>query len=222
VSKIILIVAAHSDDEAIGCAGTMAKHVAAGDDVHVLFMTDGVSSRLDQKNDIDHRSSSAENASAVIGVKSIENLDFPDNKMDRVPLLDVTQAIERKVKALQPDAIYTHHIGDLNVDHQITHKAVITACRPQPASYVKEIYSFEVLSSTEWQSPGFLPFTPNVFVDISNYIDIKREALEAYSSEMREAPHSRNIDNIIRNAEVRGHAVGVAHAEAFTSLRELK
>lgn len=222
MSKVILIVAAHSDDEAIGCAGAMAKHVAVGDEVHVLFMTDGVSSRLNEKNDIDHRLSSAETASAIIGVTSIENLDFPDNQMDSIPLLNVTQAIEKKVEVVQPDVIYTHHIGDLNVDHQTTHKAVMTACRPQPASCVKEIYSFEVLSSTEWQSPGFLPFSPNVFVDISNFIEVKKKALETYAEEMRPSPHSRSISNVINHANVRGNTVGVDYAEAFMSIREIK
>jgi N-acetylglucosamine malate deacetylase 1 len=222
MSKIVLIVAAHSDDEALGCAGSMAKHVATGDKVHVLYMTDGVGSRQSNESNVDNRFSSAEKASKIIGVSTVENLDFPDNKMDSLPLLVVTQAVERKVKEIQPNVIYTHHIGDLNVDHQITHKAVMTACRPQPDGCVKEIYSFEVLSSTEWQTPGFLTFIPNVFVDISEYIDIKREVLEAYSTEMRMSPHSRNIENAIHNASLRGHAVGVGYAEAFISVREIK
>jgi N-acetylglucosamine malate deacetylase 1 len=220
--KVVLVVVAHSDDEALGCAGTMIKHVIAGDEVHVLFMTDGVGSRQSCESSIDDRLSSAEKASKIVGVSTMENLDFPDNQMDNIPLLDIVQAVERKVKAVQPDVIYTHHIGDLNVDHQVTHKAVMTACRPQPDLCVKEIYSFEVLSSTEWQAPGFLPFSPNVFVDISEYIDLKRKVLEAYSREMHAPPHSRSIENIIHHAGVRGHAVGTAYAEAFISLREVR
>lgn len=219
---IILIVAAHADDEALGCSGTIAKHVASGDKVHVLFMTDGVSARNLLSNEAAQRLKSAEKAAEILGVASMHNLSFPDNRMDTVPLLDVTQAVESKIAEIQPEIIYTHHVGDLNIDHQVTHKAVMTACRPQPDFCVKEIYAFEVLSSTEWQTPGLMPFTPNVFVDISEHIETKREVLEAYSEEMREARHSRSIDNVICHAGVRGNTVGVEYAEAFMSVREIK
>jgi LmbE family N-acetylglucosaminyl deacetylase len=222
LNKVVLVVAAHSDDEALGCAGTMAKHVGDGDEVHVLFMTDGVGSRQLHENSIGDRLSAAKNASKIIGVSTIKNLDFPDNKMDTVSLLDITKTVEQKIKEVQPHVIYTHHIGDLNVDHQVTHKAVMTACRPQPDSCVKEIYSFEVLSSTEWQTSGFLPFIPNVFVDISEYLDVKRKVLEAYGAEMRMPPHSRSVENIISYAGMRGHTVGTEYAEAFISIREVK
>jgi len=220
--KTVLIVAAHSDDEALGCAGTMAKHVAAGDQVHVLFMTDGVGSRNGAKSDVNDRISSAEKAANILGVISMQNLNFPDNKMDTVPLLGVTQAVESKITEIQPAIIYTHHVGDLNIDHHVTHKAVMTACRPQPDFCVKEIYAFEVLSSTEWQTPGIMLFSPNVFVDISEYMEIKRKVLDVYSYEMHDAPHSRSIENMICHASVRGHGVGVNYAEAFISLREIK
>lgn len=221
-NKIVLVIAAHSDDEALGCAGTIAKHIAVGDAVHVLFMTDGVGSRHGFNNEVEDRQASLEKAAEILQISSVQNLDFPDNKMDSIALLDVTQAIEKVILEIQPDTIYTHHIGDLNVDHQITHKAVLTACRPQPLFSVKEIYAFEVLSSTEWQTPGVLPFVPNVFIDISKYIKTKRKALEAYGDEMREPPHSRSIDNAINLAGVRGNAVGVKYAEAFVSVREIK
>jgi N-acetylglucosamine malate deacetylase 1 len=219
----ILIVAAHSDDEALGCAGTMAKHIASGDEVHTLFMTDGVSSRnsADFQGGIE-RLSNAELAAKIIGVSSMKNFDFPDNKMDQVALLEIVQPIESLIDQLQPDIIYTHHIGDLNIDHQITHKAVMTACRPQPGFCVKSIYTFEVLSSTEWQTNGYLQFMPNLLVDITQQIEIKRKVLEAYSQEMRSPPHSRSIDNVIRLNAVRGNSVGLDYAEAFISIRELR
>jgi len=222
MSNIVLVIAAHSDDEALGCAGTMAKHIAAGDKVHVLFMTDGVSSRNSGSSEASKRLSSAEKAAEIFGVDSMHNLNFPDNKMDTVPLLDVIQAIEKKVAEILPGIIYTQHIGDLNIDHQITHKAVMTACRPQPQFCVKEIYAFEVLSSTEWQPPSAHPFIPNVFVDISNHIEAKRKVLEIYSDEMREPPHSRSIENAINLSIFRGNTVGSAYAEAFICLRFIK
>ena len=222
MSKTVLVVAAHSDDEALGCSGTMAKHIALGDSVHVLFMTDGVSSRNVDGSEALERFSAAQQMVDILGVSSVLNLKFPDNKMDSVSLLDVTQSVEKRISEVEPEIIYTHHIGDLNVDHQVTHKAVMTACRPQPGFCVKEIYAFEVLSSTEWQTPGQLPFIPNVFVEITDYIEIKKQVLGAYSEEMRQSPHSRSIENAVRLNALRGNAVGVHYAEGFEVVRLLK
>ncbi len=223
MDKNVLVVAAHSDDEALGCAGTMAKHVAAGDKVHVIFMTNGVDSRNTASNsDIENRQAAARKSADILGVTSMEHFDFPDNKMDTVPLLDIVKSIENVINKLQPEIIYTHHIGDLNIDHQITHKVVMTACRPQPSFCVKEIYAFEVLSSTEWQTPGYLPFTPNVYIDVSNQIEIKRKSLEAYSDEMHNPPHSRSFDNMLNLSSFRGNSIGVNYAEAFILLRYIK
>jgi len=220
MSRNVLVIAAHSDDEALGCAGTMAKHVAAGDKMHVIFMTNGVGSRSATSiSDIEHRQAAAQKAADILGVTSMKHFDFPDNKMDTVPLLDIVKSIENAINELQPEIIYTHHIGDLNIDHQITHKSVMTACRPQPGFCVKAIYAFEVLSSTEWQTPGYLSFIPNVYIDISSYIEIKRKALEAYNEEIHQPPHSRSVDNSIRLNALRGNTIGVDYAEAFELIR---
>ena len=218
MNKTILVIAAHSDDEALGCSGVIARHVAEGDKVHLLFMTDGVSSRSGS-GDGEKRSTSAQGASKILKVSSFTNLNFPDNQMDSIPLLGIVKEVENKISELQPEIIYTHHIGDLNVDHQITHKAVVTACRPQPSFCVEEIYAFEVLSSTEWSAPGVEPFSPNVYIDITDYIDIKKQVLEVYSEEMRQPPHSRSIDNALRLNALRGNSVGMDYAEAFELIR---
>jgi LmbE family N-acetylglucosaminyl deacetylase len=217
----ILVISAHPDDESLGCSGTIAKHVDNGDNVHLLFMADGVSSRDLKVNDKDIRLASAHKVADILGVNSITSFGFPDNKMDVVPLLDIIKKIEKKIDEIHPEVIYTHHIGDLNIDHQITHKAVVTACRPQPNFCVKEIYVFEVLSSTEWQTPGVIPFSPDVFVDISDFINIKKQALESYNEEMCQSPHSRSIENALRLNALRGNAIGVNYAEAFKLIRKI-
>jgi|APSaa5957512535_1039671.scaffolds.fasta_scaffold27375_3 N-acetylglucosamine malate deacetylase 1 len=222
-NKKVLIVAAHPDDEVLGCGGTIAKHAECGDKVYVIFMTNGVDSRYNvSSKDINQRHQSAEKASKTLGVLSIKLFDFPDNKMDSIPLLDIVQSIEVEIDKFRPEIIYTHHIGDLNIDHQITHNAVMTACRPQPEFCVKEVYTFEVPSSTEWQAPQHLPFMPNMFVDISKQIEIKNIALAFYSDEMRPPPHSRSIKNILRINAYRGNSMGVDYAEAFMVNRILK
>lgn len=220
MNKKILVVAAHADDEALGCGGTIARHVAEGDHVCVVFMADGVASRaqVDQA-ELQRRNQARDAALDIQGVTHWHALDFPDNRMDSVPLLDVVQALEPIIEQVQPVRVYTHHNGDLNVDHRITHQAVMTACRPVPGSSVREILAFEVMSSTEWATPVVAPFVPNVFVDISDYLPKKLEALTAYDMEMRPAPHSRSVAHIEALALHRGNCVGLDAAEAFEMVR---
>lgn len=150
MNETILIVAAHTDDEALGCGGTIARHVADGDMAHAVFMADGVSSRPGAARDnLERRMAAAKQAHEILGLRRVEYLGLPDNRMDSLPLLDVVQALEAVVQAIAPQVIYTHHHGDLNIDHRSTHQAVMTACRPLSGSTIREIYSFEVLSSTE-------------------------------------------------------------------------
>lgn len=210
----ILVVAAHSDDEALGCAGTIAKHVDNGDNVFVVFMTDGVAARGSSAGS-NERYAASEAALSVLGVKKAFRFSFPDNQMDSVPLLSVVQQVETVVAEISPNIVYTHFAGDLNVDHQITHKAVMTACRPQSWCSVKEIYCFEVLSATEWSPRTSPSFIPNKVVDITAYWDQKIAALSAYKSEMRCFPHSRCLKSVEALANLRGCTHGVARAEAF-------
>jgi len=223
MTKTILVVAAHPDDEVLGCGGVIAKHVAAEDEVHLVFMADGVgarSSELDSEKRA--REAAMYSASRILGVSSTICLGFPDNRMDGLELLDIVQPLEDILRKLRPELVYTHHYGDLNIDHQLTHQAVMTACRPQPSFYVREILTFEVVSSTEWQSPTAMPFLPNVFVDISPYLDKKFEALKAYDMEIREEPHARSLGGVKALASFRGASVGVDAAEAFMMVRSLK
>ncbi len=217
MSKTILVVAAHTDDEAIGCGGTIARHVAEGDEVYAVFMADGVSSRSQaDANNLSQRQSAAEKAREILGIRENIYLGFPDNCMDSVHLIEVVKSLEPIINSLKPHTIYTHHHGDLNIDHRITHQAVMTACRPMPGSSVREIYAFEILSSTDWANPIMDPFLPNCYVDIGAYLPIKMQALHAYSDEMRMEPHSRSLKHIEYLAGHRGFTVGMQSAEAFS------
>jgi LmbE family N-acetylglucosaminyl deacetylase len=223
MKKKILVIAAHADDEVLGCGGTIAKHSASGDAVYALFMTDGVAARTIHSSDaVMERRTAAIEAAKILGLTESIQLDFPDNRMDSVPLLEIVKAVEGVVRRVQPDTVYTHHAGDLNIDHKITHQAAITACRPFPGSSVREIYAFEILSSTEWASPSPFCFLPTVYVDISDFVDIKKRALVAYSCEMHAAPHSRSIEHVCILGKHRGNCVGVAAAEAFEAIRIIK
>lgn len=223
MSKIVLVVAAHSDDEALGCGGTIARHVSEGDCVYAIFMADGVSSRI--QTDPHHflsRKAAAERAMEILGIQESFFLGLPDNRLDSLPLIDIIKHLEPIIGMLQPNIIYTHHYGDLNVDHRITHQAILTACRPTPGCSVQEIYAFEVMSSTEWATPIADPFVPNHYVDIYHQLNTKLDALQAYKLEMREAPHSRNIDHLVHLAHHRGNSVGMLAAEAFVTVRTLR
>jgi N-acetylglucosamine malate deacetylase 1 len=221
MSKSILVIAAHPDDEVLGCGGTINRHVDNGDKVNVLFMSDGVTSRNIKGTEQESRNQSAIEACSILGTQEPIFLDYPDNRMDSLALLDVVQSVETIINKKKPNVIYTHHSGDLNIDHRVTHQAVMTACRPQPNFFVNEIYSFEVLSSTEWQTQDTPPFVPNYFIDVTPYIDNKRKALTAYVSEMKPQPHSRSIENVLRLNAVRGNSVGLEYAEAFMVLRKI-
>jgi len=224
----ILVVAAHPDDEVIGCGGTIARHADAGDQVQVLIVAEGATSRQNNRNrgqvteELSVLAKAAKTAGAILGAQGVELLDLPDNRLDSLDRLDLIKQIENRVVRHQPQVVYLHHAGDVNVDHRRLHEAVVTACRPTPGQPVRRLLSFEVASSTEWQPPGSAPaFQPNWFVDISAQWPRKREALAAYASEMRPWPHARSLEALEHLARWRGAQVGVEAAEAFCLLREL-
>lgn len=223
MSKSVLVVAAHADDEALGCGGTIARHATSGDQVHVVFVADGVTSRLNAGGDeLARRQQATEQARNILGIRSTTFLGLPDNRLDSLPLLDIVQPLEAIVARLAPELVYTHHYGDLNVDHRQTHQAVMTACRPLPGTTVREILTFEVMSSTEWSGVGLAPFLPNLFVDIGAQLDTKMRALEAYGLEMRAPPHSRSLMHAQCLAQHHGCCVGVDAAEAFMVMRAIR
>ncbi|MAZ07755.1 MAG: GlcNAc-PI de-N-acetylase [Rickettsiales bacterium] len=216
----ILVIAAHPDDEVLGCGGTIAKMSKNGDKVYVMIISDGESSRKANKTTLNKkitlRKNACEASCKLLGTKKPEFENFPDNQLDKIPLLKITQAIEKKISKIRPSIIFTHHWGDLNIDHQRISKAVITACRPQKKNSVKTLLFFEVPSSSEWQITSKKNlFSPNWFHDISSTINLKLKALKLYKSELRKSPHPRSIIGIKSLAKWRGSVVGFKAAEAF-------
>ncbi|HEY7773175.1 MAG TPA: PIG-L deacetylase family protein [Marinagarivorans sp.] len=216
----VLCIAAHPDDEVLGCGGTLAWHCQRGDHVSVLFCADGVGARGAQ-SDLQARHAMALAALDTLGVKSVNFLDFEDNRLDQRPLLELIQAIEPVLDDFLPSVVYTHHAGDLNIDHRRVCEAVLTACRPLPGSSVKRLYAFEVASSTGWGGDALPRFTPQVFVDIKSTLAIKLAALQCYGEEMRDFPHARSVEALRALAHYRGSSVGLEAAEAFVVLRHL-
>ena len=228
--KKVVVVAAHPDDEVLGCGGTLARLAAEGVEVHVAFLADGIGSRYGttQRPDASHmsreqeeRRAAARQAAAVLGVSSVTFENFPDNQMDTVPLLSIVQSIESVIERLQPDTVFTHHAGDVNVDHRRIHEAITAACRPQPDNCVRNILCFEVPSSTEWQLPHSGPtFWPNLYIGLSEAdYQKKRAALECYVAELRPSPHPRSWSAIETKLHCRGAECGLSVSEAFMALR---
>ncbi|NIK12251.1 PIG-L deacetylase family protein [Alkalibacillus almallahensis] len=219
----VLVIAAHPDDEILGCGGTIVNHIRQGDKVHSVILAEGITSR-DPKRDREERydqlsqlAKDAERANQILGVHELILDQFPDNRMDQLDRLDIIKVIEQIVAQVKPDIVYTHHIGDVNIDHRRIHEAVITACRPIPGQHlVKQLLFFETVSSTEWMPPQSAPsFNPNWYVDISHSIETKLKALQSYTSEMRDWPHPRSIEGVRVLSEWRGSSIGIHHAEAF-------
>lgn len=220
----VLVMAAHPDDEVLGCGGTIAKLAASGRAVHVVLLADGETSRGDvDATAVAARRSAAQAACNILGCASVDVLQLPDNRLDAVALLDIVREVERFVSRFSPATVLTHHGGDVNVDHTVTHEAVLAACRPQPGHCVRELYFFEIPSSTEWRTPGgAAPFHPNHFVDISGTLDTKLRALDVYASELRAFPHPRSRQAVEALARWRGATVGVLAAEAFVVGRQIE
>ncbi|TLP38534.1 PIG-L deacetylase family protein [Arcobacter arenosus] len=226
MSKKILIVAAHPDDEVLGCFGTVSKLIKEGYEAYTLILGEGKTSRDEKrlvenkKDEIKILNNEIQKANDVIGIKKVFVETFPDNRFDSVDLLDIIKVISKVKEVVKPDIIFTHYEHDLNIDHQITYKAVITATRPMENECVKEIYSFEILSSTEWNYP--LSFSPDTYYDISDTIDLKIEAMKEYTSELCEYPHPRSLEGIELNAKYQGMRIGKRYVEAFKSVRVIK
>jgi len=222
----VLVVAAHPDDEVLGCGATMAKMAAGGDEVFLAILGEGVTSRYaareaaDQKLILELRKT-AEKVRGLLGAKKLYPFDFPDNRFDTVPLINIIKTIEGLIKEIEPQTVFTHHPSDLNIDHAITHRAVLTATRPLIGCPVKEIYAFEIPSSTEWSFGQFGSFQPDTFCNVESTLEMKIRAMGLYETERREFPHPRSPEALEAIAQRWGSVVGLRYAEAFETIRRL-
>lgn len=218
MTKNILAVVAHPDDEVLGCGGTLARHARRGDKVTVLIFTDGVGSRKPAQDgqEAREREKCARKAATILGVNELVLLDYPDNNLDSAWHLTIVREIESVINKINPAVIYTHHRGDVNIDHRLVHDAVVVACRPHPNHCVEELLFFEIPSSSEWMvGSSRSPFAPNWYVDVADTFALKLRALSAYGIELREFPHPRSLKAIEALAQWRGACAGVEAAEAF-------
>ena len=226
MTRRLLVVCAHPDDEVLGCGGTVARLVKEDFEAFTLILGEGVTSRYADRNkkfvekELSDLKRQALRANEILGVKEVFFESFPDNRFDSVDLLDIVKVVEKVKNEVKPEVILTHSRHDLNKDHRITYEAVLTATRPIAGETVRGIYSFEVLSSTEWNYP--YGFSPNLYFNIEDTLELKLEAMKAYSLELREFPHPRSIEGIKIKAKQRGMEAGLRYAEAFEVVRDVR
>ncbi len=225
-----MIVVAHPDDELLGLGASMHKLIREQQcKIHVVILGEGITSRAEirdtklwERELVVHRDN-IKNAQESIGYQSLSIYDFPDNRFDTVALLDIIKVIEKEKFNFKPNVIFTHHVGDLNIDHQRTFEAVITASRPLNTEIVKTIITFETPSGTEWRaSSDPRHFIPNMFVNISEEnLRAKINAMECYEFEKRQFPHPRSPESLRIFAQRWGITVGIELAEAFCVVRHI-
>lgn len=224
----VLVIAAHPDDEVLGVGATIARHVQKGDITECLILGEGQTSRFytresANKDLVDQLHKDTLLSAKELGYQGVHFANLPDNRFDHVDLLDIIKIVEDEIKVFQPNIIYTHYVGDLNIDHQLAFRAVLTATRPTNQYFVKEIYAFETLSSTEWNfSNDIKGFKPNVFIDVEEYFDKKVSAIKHYKTEINDFPHPRSIKAMEIQAQKWGSVVGKKYVEAFELIRKVE
>jgi LmbE family N-acetylglucosaminyl deacetylase len=218
----VLVIATHPDDEVLGCGGVMARHTAVGDHVSLLVVTRGIP-ELFSTEFIEQGRRELRQANELLGVTDIHFLDFPAPKLDTVPGYELATAINRKIQVLYPHTIYLPHHGDIHADHQAVYQATLVAARPIDGCPVRKLLCYETLSETEWASPvGDQAFIPTVFVDITDFLTLKLQAMACYRSQIKEFPHPRSLQTLEALARLRGATVGLPAAEAYKLVREVQ
>ncbi len=216
--KRVLVLSAHPDDETLGLGGTIAKMSKNGDIIYVLVFADGETARKNNKLKISERRKQAKDASKVLGIKQIEFLNYEDQKLDTIPLVELSKHIENAIRKWNPNVIFTHFYGDVNQDHKAVFDATLIATRPTPKSKITEVICYETPSSTEW---GIQKFNPNFYEDISKFIKTKQSAFKKYKGEIEMFPHPRSLEAIFLISKRWGSTIGLKHAEAFLKIREI-
>lgn len=217
----ILVIATHPDDEVLGCGGVIARHVSHGDRVEVVVVTRGAPD-LYSEDQVATLRKELHEAHSILGISVAHFLDFPAPKLDAVPLHELADSLSARMRDYRPDVVYLPHRGDLHSDHRAVFQSALVAARPIGSPSVRRLLSYETLSETEWAAPvGEDAFLPNVFIDITDFLEKKKQAMAAYRSQLKEFPHPRSLQSLESLARLRGGTAGFRAAEAFQLVREL-
>ena len=217
----VLVIAAHPDDETIGAGGTIARHVAHGDEVYWCIVTQGYSPPWSEET-LAAAQRQVYDVQRVLGIQEVFFCGFPTVKLNTVPYIDLCSALQRVVDQVRPEVVYTTPRDDINQDHRIVYEGTLVATRPLPGTSIRRLLCYEISPTARFGLPaGSSGFVPNVFVEVSQYMDKKLEAVSCYQTELREYPHPRSLEGLRLLAEERGLSVGLKAAECFQLIREL-
>jgi N-acetylglucosamine malate deacetylase 1 len=217
----VIVIAPHPDDEILGCGGTIAAHCAAGDHVSVVLLTRG-NPAIFAPDLIARTREEFTQVHNMLGVREQILLDFLAPGLEEVPVYVVADQLRQIVERLRPQVVYTPFGGDLHSDHKVAFTATLVATRPLGGMPVGRVLCYETLSETEWGDVLTQnAFVPNVFNDIKDHLQTKLTAMAGYKSQLRDAPHPRNLETIRMLAHVRGASCGLHAAEAFCLVREV-
>lgn len=219
--KNVLVIAPHPDDEIIGCGGTMSKHVYEGDNVYVCIVT--VGNKMLYANDvIENGRKEAQEAAELLGVKSVFFLNYESNTLNLIEQYELNRSIEEILLCVNPDVVYIPFYGDIHYDHKAVADSCMVALRPKEGVMKRKIFAYEVPSETGWDAPFVQnAFIPNVFSDITDYLDIKVNAMDIYASQIKRFPNARSSESLVALAKYRGSMIGKKAAEAFVLIREV-
>lgn len=218
MTRTVLAVGAHPDDEVLGAGGTLAKHAAVGDEVHVLIVTEGTTAQYDDPDIIDEKKAAARDCGERLGVECVHFGDLPDMGLDETPHVEINAIVEETVASVDPDIVYTHSPHEVNQDHVRVYQSTLVATRPQ--SGVQRVLTYETPSSTDWVGGDVDRFAPTTYVDIEDQLEAKLTAFEKYEVETRAYPHPRSREALEARARTRGSEAGFQAAEAFSLVRE--
>ncbi len=223
----IMIVAAHPDDDILGCGGIMQKYSKSGSIIKVIFIGEGSSCRFEKPDskdalkEIEKRNEDGRNALNFLGIEKYEFYNLPCGRLDQVPQIEINKILEKEISDFKPDSVFTHSKCDANNDHKIIFESTIVATRPNSKFTVEKLYSYEVLSSSEWNFGS--TFAPNFFEQLSKEnIEKKIQAMQFYDSELQPFPHPRSEEGISTLASFRGIQSGFKYAEAFRLIRKIQ
>lgn len=216
-----LVIAPHPDDEVLGVGGTMAKLSSEGAEIYVIIVTKGFPPLFDEKI-IERSRREALEAHKFLGVRKTIFLDFPAVELDTITQHILNDKLLEEIEKIKPDIVFVPFNGDIHKDHQIVFLSALTAMRPGNSFSPSKIYAYETLSETNWYAPYITPnFIPNLYIDISLYLEKKIEAMKIYSSQIKNFPHERSAETIEALAKLRGSTVNLPAAEAFVIIREI-
>lgn len=221
----VLVVAPHADDEVLGCGGVLAKYSSMGANTYVAIMTNANvgAPLLFSESKIQEIRAEAIEAHAVLKVKETFFFEFPAPRLETYPAFEISNKISDLIRRLDIDTLYIPHAGDMHKDHEVIHYASLVAARPVNNCPVRNIYTYETLSETDWAPPfGSTVFIPNVFVDISDHYNDKEQAMSCFGSQLKPFPNARSLEALESLAKLRGATVGFQRAEAFALIRSAR